>query len=60
LSERLAKEARRVEMDRLKKHGAYENRSIKECWETTGKKPREVGRADANEGDKENPRHSCC
>ena len=51
--------ARQVEMQTFKKHGAYEKRPIKECWEKTGKAPIGVKRVDTNKGDAENPNIRC-
>ena len=39
LNEDLVMEGRKVEMETFKKHGVYEQRPVRECWEKTGKKP---------------------
>ncbi len=35
----LIKEARKIGMGVLMKHGVYEQRPLQECWESTGKSP---------------------
>ncbi len=51
----LVRAAKGVEMEMFKKHGAYEKRPIKECWEKTGVAPIGVRWFDSNKGDAENP-----
>jgi hypothetical protein len=43
----LVEEARKVEMETFKKHGACAKVPIVECWESTGKAPAGVKRVDA-------------
>ena len=46
-------------METFKKHGMYEKRPIKECWESTWRGPVGVKWVDTNKGDKENPEYRC-
>ncbi len=55
----LVEEARKVEMETLKKHGVCETFTTEACWRETGKGPVGVRRVDANKSDKEKPEYRC-
>jgi hypothetical protein len=55
----LVEAARKVEMEKFKKHGVYEKVPIEERWKSTGEALVGVKRVDANKGDKGSPEYMC-
>ncbi len=60
LSDReVIKDESEVDVETFKKHGVYDKRPIKVCWESTGRSPVGVKCVEVNKDDKESPKYRC-